>query len=79
MATYKITMRKNAKSPHEKYNTLFGINRTSTGYRVDIPWHSLTKMNPKGSRRMVRSSTSGIRLIVENNRRGKSSVFHFTV
>ena len=77
MATYKITMRKNAKSP--KYDTLFGINSTSTGYRLDVPFHSLTKMNPKGSRKMVRSSTSGIRLIVENNRRGKSSVFHFTV
>jgi len=79
MATYKFTMRVNAKSPHEKYNTLFGINRTSTGYRLDVPFHSLTKINPKGGRKMVRSSTSGIRLIVENNRRGKSSVFHFTV
>tara|TARA_R100001082_G_scaffold63374_1_gene35561 strand:- start:1290 stop:1529 length:240 start_codon:yes stop_codon:yes gene_type:complete len=75
MNTVKITLRKKFRSP--KYKTAFGINTLKTGYRLDIPWHSIaffgTKAGPKAT---IRSLKSGLNMIIENNRKGRVQVRH---
>ena len=70
MATYKITVRKNIRSP--KYG--FGINHTSHGWRLDVPYFSVASFDPIN--KTIRSNHSGLRMIVENNRTGTTRVYH---
>lgn len=71
--TAKITLRVNAKSP--KYN--YGFHRIQNGWRFDIPWHSLTVFDGGDiNKRTIRSNKSGLRWIVENNRKSKTRVAH---
>lgn len=69
--TVKLTFRVNARSP--KYN--YGFHRIQNGWRFDIPWHSLTVFDGGNiNKRTIRSNQSGIRWIVENNRKNKARV-----
>ena len=70
MATYKITVRKNIRSP--KYG--FGINHTSHGRRFDVPFLSIASFDPVN--KTIRSNHSGLRLLFENNRTGITRVYH---
>jgi len=71
--TAKLTFRVNARSP--KYG--YGFHRIENGWRFDIPWHSLTVFDGGGiNKRTIRSSRSGIRWIVENNRKSRVRVAH---
>jgi len=71
--TAKLTLRVNAKSP--KYN--YGFHRIQNGWRFDIPWHSLTVFDGGDiNKRTIRSNQSGLRWIVENNRKSKVRVSH---
>jgi len=71
MTTYKITVRKNIRSP--KYG--FGINRTSHGKRFDVPYFSIASFNPVDNK-TIRFKRSGLRMIFENNRTGTTRVYH---
>jgi hypothetical protein len=71
--TAKLTFRVNARSP--KYG--YGFHRIQNGWRFDIPWHSLTVFDGGGiNKRTIRSNKSGLRWIVENNRKSKTRVAH---
>ncbi len=71
MNTAKLTLRVNAKSP--KYG--YGFHRTNSGWRIDVPYHSVSVFNG-GANQTVRSTKSGLRWIVENNRKNKVRVAH---
>ncbi len=71
MNTAKLTLRVNAKSP--KYG--YGFHRTTSGWRIDVPYHSVSVFNG-GVNQTVRSTKSGLRWIVENNRKNKVRVAH---
>ena len=75
MYTFKVTVRKNLRSP--KYKTLFGVNRITNGVRVDFPWSSVATFSPNSGKETIRSKTSGLRAIYENNRTGTTRVYHF--
>ena len=71
--TAKLTFRVNARSP--KYG--YGFHRIQNGWRFDIPWHSLTVFDGGDiNKRTIRSNKSGLRWIVENNRKSKTRVAH---
>lgn len=71
--TAKLTFRVNARSP--KYG--YGFHRIQNGWRFDIPWHSLTVFDGGNiNKRTIRSNKSGLRWIVENNRKSKTRVAH---
>ena len=71
--TIKTSIRVNAKSP--KYN--YGFHRTSSGYRVDVPYMSLSVFDGGSlNKRTIRNSRSGVRFIYENNRKGKTRIAH---
>ena len=73
MATFKITLRKGFRSP--KYG--FGVHELKSGYRLDIPWHSVAVFGGKyGPRATIRSRKSGLNMIIENNRKRKVQVRH---
>ena len=69
--TVKVSRRINAKSP--KYG--YGFHRLNSGYRLDIPYASVSVFDG-GSNATVRSQSSGIRFIYENNRKQKTRVAH---
>ena len=71
MKTAKLTLRVNAKSP--KYG--YGFHRTTSGWRIDVPYYSVSVFNG-GANQTVRSTKSGLRWIVENNRKNKVRVAH---
>jgi len=71
--TAKLTLRVNPRSP--KYG--YGFHRIQNGWRFDIPWHSLTVFDGGDiNKRTIRSHRSGLRWIVENNRKGRVRVTH---
>lgn len=72
--TVKLTRRVNAKSP--KYG--YGFHRTATGYRIDVPFHSITVFNgeTRKGKKTVRNPFSGLRFIKEDNRRHFVDVRH---
>ena len=71
--TAKLTFRVNAHSP--KYG--YGFHRIQNGWRFDIPWHSLTVFDGGDiNKRTIRSHRSGLRWIVENNRKSRTRVAH---
>ena len=71
--TAKLTFRVNARSP--KYG--YGFHSINNGWRLDIPWHSLTVFDGgKDGKKTIRSSRSGLRWIVENNRKRRVCVSH---
>ena len=71
--TVKVSRRINAKSP--KYG--YGFHRLNSGYRLDIPYASVSVFDGGGgSNATVRRQSSGIRFIYENNRKGKVRVAH---
>ena len=73
MKTAKITLRVNAKSP--KYN--YGFHRTDSGWRIDVPYHSISVFDGGvKDKKTIRSNRSGLRWIVENNRKNKVRVAH---
>ena len=69
--TVKVSRRINAKSP--KYG--YGFHRLNSGYRLDIPYVSVSVFDG-GSKATVRRQSSGIRFIYENNRNNKTRVAH---
>jgi hypothetical protein len=73
MKTAKLTLRVNAKSP--KYN--YGFHRTDSGWRIDVPYHSISVFDGGAqAKKTIRSNRSGLRWIVENNRKNKVRVAH---
>ena len=72
--TVKLTIRKNIRSP--KYNVLFGYNKLATGGRVDFPWGSISTFGGSVVNPTRRSKRSGLRFIVENNRKRITHVSH---
>ena len=74
MQTFKVTVRKNIRSP--KYKTLFGVNRIANGVRGDFPWLSVATFSPNSGKETIRSKNSGLRAIYENNRKGITRVYH---
>ena len=73
MATFKITLRKGFRSP--KYG--FGVHELKSGYRLDVPWHSVAVFGGKyGPKATIRSLKSGLNMIIENNRKGRVQVRH---
>ena len=71
--TVKVSRRINAKSP--KYG--YGFHRLNSGYRLDIPYASVSVFDGGGgSNATARRQSSGIRFIYENNRKGKVRVAH---
>ena len=72
--TIKLTIRQNIRSP--KYNALFGYNKLATGGRVDGPWFSIATFGGSNINPTRRTRRSGLRFIVENNRKGLTHVTH---
>jgi len=72
--TVKLTIRRNARSP--KYNVLFGYNKLATGGRVDGPWFSISTFGGSNINPTRRTKRSGLRFIVENNRKRLTHVTH---
>ena len=72
--TVKLTIRRNARSP--KYNVLFGYNKLATGKRVDGPWFSVSVFGGGNANPTRRTKGSGLRFIVENNRKRLTHVTH---
>lgn len=71
--TAKLTLRVNARSP--KYG--YGFHSINNGWRLDIPWHSLTVFDGgRDGKKTIRSSRSGLRWIVENNRKRRVRISH---
>jgi hypothetical protein len=68
--TVKTSIRVNPKG---KYN--YGFHRLNSGYRLDIPYASVSVFDG-GSKATVRRQSSGIRFIYENNRKQKTRVAH---
>ena len=68
--TIKVSRRVNSKG---KYN--YGIHPLNTGYRLDIPYYSVSVFDG-GHNKTVRHLDSGIRFIYENNRKGKTRIAH---
>ena len=68
--TVKTSIRVNKKG---NYN--YGFHKLNSGYRLDIPYVSVSVFDG-GSKATVRRPTSGIRFIYENNRKGKVRVAH---
>jgi hypothetical protein len=68
--TVKTSIRVNPKG---HYN--YGFHRLSSGYRLDIPYVSVSVFDG-GSNATVRSQSSGIRFIYENNRKQKTRIAH---
>ncbi len=75
MSTFKVTVRKNVRSP--KYRTLLGLNKINNGFRVDLPYVSVARFRPNSGKETIRSKKSGLRAIYENNRSGVTRVYHF--
>ena len=59
--------------PKGNYN--YGFHRLNSGYRLDIPYASVSVFDG-GSKATVRRQSSGIRFIYENNRNNKTRVAH---
>jgi hypothetical protein len=74
MYTFKVTIRKNLRSP--KYRTILGMNTLANGFRVDVPYASVAAFRPNSGRETIRSKKSGLRAIYENNRSGVTRVYH---
>ena len=74
MYTFKVTVRKNLRSP--KYRTVLGVNTLNNGWRVDVPYVSVAAFRPNSGRETIRSKKSGLKAIYENNRRGVTRVYH---
>tara|TARA_R110002167_G_scaffold274294_1_gene480385 strand:+ start:160 stop:417 length:258 start_codon:yes stop_codon:yes gene_type:complete len=72
--TVKITIRRNARS--KKYGVLFGYNKLATGWRVDLPWISISVFGGGSINPTRRTKGSGLRFIVENNRKRLTHVTH---
>ena len=72
--TVKLTIRKNARSP--KYKTLFGYHVLPTGGRIDGPWVSISTFGGSVNNPTRRSKRSGLRVIIENNRKSVTHVTH---
>ena len=72
--TVKLTICRNARSP--KYNVLFGYNKLATGKRVDGPWFSISTFGGSVINPTRRTKGSGLRFIVENNRKRLTHVTH---
>ena len=72
--TVKLTIRKKVRSP--KYNVLFGYNKLATGGRVDFPWGSISTFGGSVNNPTRRSKRSGLRVIIENNRKSVTHVTH---
>ncbi len=71
--TVKFTRRVNSKSP--KYN--YGFHRINTGWRIDVPFHSVSVFTGgSNGRETVRSNMTGLRFIFEDNRSKKLRVLH---
>jgi len=68
--TIKTSIRVNPKG---HYN--YGFHRLNSGYRLDIPYASVSVFDG-GSNATVRRQSSGIRFIYENNRNNKTRVAH---
>ena len=68
--TVKTSIRVNKKG---NYN--YGFHKLNSGYRLDIPYASVSIFDG-GSKATVRRPTSGIRFIYENNRNNKTRVAH---
>ena len=73
MYTFKVTIRKNLRSP--KYRTVLGVNTLNNGWRVDVPYVSVSAFSPAVNK-TIRSKKSGLRAIYENNRSGVTRVYH---
>jgi len=72
--TIKLTIRQHIRS--QKYNTLLGYNKLSTGYRVDVPYASVSVFGGSIINPTRRTKGSGLRFIVENNRNSVTHVTH---
>ena len=72
--TVKLTIRRNARS--KKYNVLFGYTKLATGWRVDGPWFSISTFGGSIINPTRRTKGSGLRFIVENNRKRLTHVTH---
>ena len=80
--TVKITIRRNARS--KKYGVLFGYTKLATGWRVDLPWISISVFGGTKAKRFGkvtisptrRTKASGLRVIWENNRRRTTRITH---
>ena len=72
--TVKLPILRNARSP--KYNVLFGYNKLATGKRVDGPWFSISTFGGSIINPTRRTKGSGLRFIVENNRKRLTHVTH---
>ena len=68
--TVKTSIRVNPKG---QYN--YGFHRLNSGYRLDIPYASVSVFDG-GSKATVRRQSSGIRFIYENNRSQKTRIAH---
>jgi len=68
--TVKTSIRVNPKG---HYN--YGFHKLNSGYRLDIPYASVSVFDG-GSNATVRRQSSGIRFIYENNRNNKTRVAH---
>ena len=68
--TVKTSIRVNPKG---HYN--YGFHRLNSGYRLDIPYASVSVFYG-GSKATVRRQSSGIRFIYENNRSQKTRIAH---
>ena len=72
--TVKLTIRRNARS--KKYGVLFGYTKLATGWRVDGPWFSISTFGGSIINPTRRTKGSGLRFIVENNRKRLTHVTH---
>ena len=68
--TVKTSIRVNPKG---NYN--YGFHKLNSGYRLDIPYASVSVFDG-GSNATVRRQSSGIRFIYENNRSQKTRIAH---
>jgi len=72
-STIKLSIRKGSRNNRGK---LFGVRKLKSGWRGDAPWCSLSLFNGGTNNHTIRSNTSGVRVIYENNRTNKTRVTH---
>ena len=73
-STIKLTIRKRSRSP--KYRTLLGYNKLDNGWRVDVPYASVSCFSGSVTNPTRRNKASGLRFIIENNRIKSTRITH---
>ena len=76
-STIKLTIRKRSRSP--KYRTLLGYNKLATGWRIDVPYASVSCFSGTNNNPTRRNNGSGLRFLIVNNRTNSTRITHNVV